>query len=231
METITELLNNVLFNKNEAYDFNDENDFIEIIPDFTEDDTFEIIPNIEPTNVTKDIIYVLECVNNKYYVGRTKKPIDERFSEHLSGNGSEWTKKYEPTKIIEITKMKGDWDEDNKTKEIMAKFGIDNVRGGSYSQIILPEYKIKSLMDEINTSSEKCFKCGEIGHYIKNCKREICLKCKRVGHDKSNCYAKTDTSGNYIGNNEKCYRCKRVGHYANACKYKTNLWGKNIIKN
>ena len=108
------------------------------------------------------IIYVLKCINNKYYIGKTNKSIEERFTEHISRNGSEWTKLYKPIEILESVNMISDFDEDIKTKEYMKKFGIDNVRGGSYTQIDLPEYKIKALNDEFCTANDACFTCGKV---------------------------------------------------------------------
>jgi predicted GIY-YIG superfamily endonuclease len=199
------------------------------------EDKFEEFSNDSSHSVNKDIIYALECENGKYYVGRTIRPMSERFDEHVEGKGSEWTKKYCPIKVIDICDVKGQLDEDIKTKELMMKYGVENVRGGSYVQIVLPDYKLKTLTDELHTASNnKCFKCGENGHYIKKCNKQtndkqisgkqFCAKCKRFGHVKSMCYAKTDTDGNTLSR-EKCYKCQRFGHYANNCHYKTNIYG------
>ena len=38
-------------------------------------------------------IYVMKLKNNKYYVGKTKNLVS-RMDDHLSGNGSAWTRKY-----------------------------------------------------------------------------------------------------------------------------------------
>ena len=51
----------------------------------------------------------------------------------------------------------------------MAKYGIENVRGGNYSQIILDDYKIKALNDEFSTVTNVCFRCKRAGHFIKDC--------------------------------------------------------------
>lgn len=38
-------------------------------------------------------IYVLKCEKNKYYIGKTNRPLYNRICEHFSNYGSQWTKK------------------------------------------------------------------------------------------------------------------------------------------
>jgi len=114
-------------------------------------------------------IYILELENGKYYVGKTNN-IDRRIKEHQSGNGSEWTKKYKFIKLITVKDETSIFDEDKEVKEMMYQFKIDNVRGGSYSKIILTAEEISILNKEIYSALDKCFNCGNIGHFAKNCK-------------------------------------------------------------
>jgi len=51
----------------------------------------------------------------------------------------------------------------------MAKYGIENVRGGSYSNIVLDENSIAVLEKEIRHSNNVCMRCGRDTHYIKDC--------------------------------------------------------------
>lgn len=151
-------------------------------------------------------IYVLECDKGKYYIGKTKKPVKDRYNEHLSGKGSKWTSIYKPIKIVETFISNNEFDEDNITKKYMKKYGIDNVRGGSYVQNELFGYQIKSLNNELNSSENKCFRCGKTGHFVAECnmkkskktKKKICEKCGRNSHTKNNCFAKTKIDGTLI---------------------------------
>ena len=61
---------------------------------------------------------------------------------HFNGRGSEWTQRYKP--ISEVDRLSGcdPFDEDKYTLQYMLKYGITNVRGGSYSQIELDEHQM-----------------------------------------------------------------------------------------
>lgn len=63
-------------------------------------------------------IYVLRCEKGKYYVGQTKKKLEERFIEHKNRQGSAWTRKYPPLSIIESFETKDEFEENNTTKNI-----------------------------------------------------------------------------------------------------------------
>lgn len=115
------------------------------------------------------LIYILQCEETKYYIGKTNQNILNIFRQHKNGTVSEWTKKYTPIEIIDIFESKTDKDEDFYTKIYMKKYGINNVRGGNYITIDLPDYKIKSLIDEIASSEHRCFRCKIDGHIEKFC--------------------------------------------------------------
>lgn len=189
------------------------------------------------------IIYALKCEQNKYYIGKTNKTANDRFKEHVSshidGNqlGSSWTAKYKPICILESHVQKTLFDEDNLTKSYMIKYGIDNVRGGSYAQIELPSYKKKALNDEIGTINNTCFKCGANDHFAKDC-----LQNNGKNASKNICYniwlmfvCMYDTIKMFFKKNKKneinkirCIRCGRYGHRENDCFAKTNYKGETI---
>ncbi len=115
-------------------------------------------------------IYVLKLENNKYYIGKTDNP-NIRLNAHFKCNGSEWTKKYNPLEIIEIIPDCDKYDEDKYTKIYMDKYGIDNVRGGSYVKLELDTDTIKFLQKESIATNDKCFNCGMNGHFSKDCNK------------------------------------------------------------
>lgn len=146
-------------------------------------------------------IYVLELDQNKYYVGKTNN-INFRLQDHINNNGSAWTKKYKPIKLLELFTNCTDYHEDMYTLMYMDKFGIDNVRGGSYVTIKLDNVTINQLKKNSISTNNKCFHCGLSGHFVKSCPdknitNNICERCGR-NHLTSACYAKKDIKGNLI---------------------------------
>jgi predicted GIY-YIG superfamily endonuclease len=119
-----------------------------------------------------ETIYTLELENGKYYVGLSNNP-ERRIERHMNGNGSEWTKLYKPIKILDTHEKQSNFDEDNTTKQMMMKYGIENVRGGSYCKIELEEWQIKSLECEFKNVSNVCYKCGKSSHYAFDCSNNI----------------------------------------------------------
>lgn len=117
-------------------------------------------------------IYILKLRDGKYYVGKTDN-VEHRFEQHLEGKGSAWTKKYSPIKIEKTIPNASPFDEDRYVKEYMSKHGVENVRGGAYSQIDLEAGTIAQIENEIRGATDKCMKCGEKGHFVANCNSDV----------------------------------------------------------
>lgn len=114
-------------------------------------------------------IYILQLNYGKFYVGKTDNP-KFRLDSHFKNGGCAWTKKYKPQQIMALFPDCDDFDEDKYTLKYMSKYGIDNVRGGSFCR---SELKDKSMIERMITSSNDCCHfCGEKGHFIRNCTKK-----------------------------------------------------------
>jgi predicted GIY-YIG superfamily endonuclease len=121
-------------------------------------------------------IYILELENDKFYIGKTNN-VKDRFKEHLNGIGNIWTKNNKPKSIIKTIENCSLYDLDEYVKEYMKKYGIDNVRGGSYNQIILNTDTITYLYNELNmccySSSKEIIRLDNYVNYFDRAPIEI----------------------------------------------------------
>lgn len=179
-------------------------------------------------------IYILECEQKKYYIGKTLNP-SFRLKDHFTSNGSAWTKKYNPIKLLELKSNQDDEDEDKITIQYMKKYGIENVRGGSFCQIKLNDENNITLKRMIKGSDDKCYNCGG-DHFIKDCpnlKNKIirCERCNRKGHTYENCYASTYDDGSLIDSDTDssdeevwlCQYCDKEFDTEKGCLFHENV--------
>jgi len=136
------------------------------------------------------MIYILELEGGKYYVGKTHN-LESRLHAHFSGQGAAWTKLHRPIRVLKTIDTDN---EDACTIEMMYKYGIKSVRGGSYSQLILDNVAIESATRAMITQFDLCYKCRKPGHYGSQCRR-YCTRCQRTSHYKDQCYASTTRYG------------------------------------
>jgi predicted GIY-YIG superfamily endonuclease len=125
--------------------------------------------NIAEKYDDKFCIYVLELQSSKYYIGKTNN-VNKRFLEHMNDNTCAFTTKYKPIKIIDTITTNEPLDEDKITKKYMMKYGIEHVRGGSYTKLELDDWMIKSLNHEFISANDICYNCNQSGHFAKDCK-------------------------------------------------------------
>ena len=91
----------------------------------------------------QEVLYVLELEHSKYYVGRTRKPFEVRFQEHLSGKYSiEWIRLHKPVRVMYVKPYKL-FAERNTTFKMMYTHGIDNVRGAEWCKVTLTDQEIQ----------------------------------------------------------------------------------------
>ena len=178
-------------------------------------------------------IYVLKLKYNKYYIGKTENP-KFRLASHFNSNGSSWTKKYKPIQIIELVPDCDNFDEDKYTLKYMKKYGIYNVRGGSFCKEVLSSENITTIQKMINGSEDKCYKCGESGHFATNCnnvvKQEMLWSCNYCNkqfktkkgaqcHENLYCKVKKSMTEEYYSCNEEEYTYSEEDDYSEEDYY------------
>lgn len=118
-------------------------------------------------------LYVLRCTQGKYYVGKVadESGLENRLKQHITGGGigAAWTSSYEPLEIIHKYPKSDSFVEDALTLRMMHKYGLDNVRGGSFACPYLTPDQLTQIQNYFRSSTDLCLRCGEAGHWIKDC--------------------------------------------------------------
>ncbi len=191
--------------------------------------------------------YAILCEKNKFYIGRIDadgaKTIKDRYHEHEMGVGCEWTRLYRPIKLLEKEMDQDKWDEDNMVLRYMEKYGKENVRGGSYSQIQLTRAQCFALDKKFKSINDVCFTCGSKEHFANACpdKHKQRNEFKASGNYKpaskrqsktmaSKPYARpskskldTNIKSKHTTSKLVCFRCGRSTHMAYNCKNTTTV--------
>ena len=105
-------------------------------------------------------IYILALDQDKYYVGQTNK-IKQRTSEHFNGHGANYTKKYNPKKVVRTFRT---GTRNNKkallfetfiTLLVMKHQGWQNVKGGKLLNLNQRKIDSLSIDDRIKQIKER----------------------------------------------------------------------------
>ena len=127
-------------------------------------------------------IYVLKLKGGKYYVGKTDHTF-QRFNQHQTGSGAKWTQKHKVVDLFTFHHGMRSADENKITIQMMKKYGVKNVRGGSWTKVNMSANEIQRLEERINRRRPK------------KKKRKSCSRCGRTSHTVSSCYARFHSNG------------------------------------
>lgn len=133
-------------------------------------------------------IYVLKLERGKYYVGMTRHTV-QRLTQHWDGDGSAWTRKYEMQDLLEWYPKKRESDENKITLQVMAKYGVRNVRGGDWCKVRMTKKEIAGLEKKVRslkkTPAKKkakpkvakgyCIRCGDRKKF--DFQKPLCRDC------------------------------------------------------
>ena len=176
-------------------------------------------------------IYILQLEQGKYYVGKTNNP-EYRLENHFNSNGSAWTKLYKPIQVLKIIPDCDDYDEDKYTRIYMDKYGIDNVRGGSFVTVELDQSTVEHLKKMSNGTNDKCFKCGSSGHFANVCEFSSYLQefdtVEKIDIEIANIIKLSHEMKSY-SNNNKYIEVKQVSKLVPKLEINPKLYSNSLI--
>ena len=145
-------------------------------------------------------IYILKLIDDKFYIGFSSDP-KKRINDHFNGIGSSFTKKYKPLKLIEIINEVNVDKVDKYVIKYMKKYGVYNVRGGSFKNDTLTENQLNILKGcNLDIKKQTIIKAGEkLNIKIPNTVHTgTCFRCMKDGHDENKCNEKFNKYGKLI---------------------------------
>lgn len=124
--------------------------------------------NIDNLDITKNYIYVLKLIDERYYVGRTGN-ILRRIKQHFSGYGAKYTKEFKPLKVIEVKEEFTNDDERKMTFKYVDKYGWEKVRGSYWCSIEIKRKLNLNSYENMKTQRDKeLLETTKINDEIKN---------------------------------------------------------------
>mmetsp|Transcript_5799 Transcript_5799/g.17758 ORF Transcript_5799/g.17758 Transcript_5799/m.17758 type:complete len:128 (-) Transcript_5799:335-718(-) len=103
-------------------------------------------------------VYHLESTDGKHYVGRSSH-LRVRLARHFRGQASRWTEQHRPVRVVSVRKERSCGHEREATLALMAKYGVDSVRGGPWCQRVLQPRTRAALEKRVGALRQKKWAC------------------------------------------------------------------------
>lgn len=164
-----------------------------------------------------DCLYVLELQKGRYFIGRSTYPRVD-IQQHEEGTTSEWTKQYLPIVHYTIHQYNENFNIDKCVEIYMLTHGYDQVRGGSYQDVLTSEQTSfiikKGKHRNVSYAGMMCNRCADYHHETKDCYFGIDVDGKPVEDFKEGHLSQEDKYKYTI----TCARCNRQSHVIWECK-------------
>lgn len=125
-------------------------------------------------------VYVLRCEDDCYFIGETQREYYADLDKHFKGEVLGWTQAHKPIRLELLRYFCENQDADMYTRAYMYRYGIDKVRGGSYSDCVLSINQLRDIenLNQMNhIAYGVCQKCGVPGHKIAKCPFPEIIEC------------------------------------------------------
>lgn len=119
------------------------------------------------------VLYVLKLADNCYYVGTTSH-FKMRMQQHCNGTACAWTRRHLVQRLHSQEWVAGSiagFLEDAKVLEMMARVGVQNVRGGTYNRMHFDDATLGEIQRKLWHNAGQCTQCGSAEHFAKDCVR------------------------------------------------------------
>jgi hypothetical protein len=94
-------------------------------------------------------VYVLHLQGGRKYIGVSQDP-EKALQSHKEGTGCAWTQMYPPEFIECVHSPVHESDLDQYVLHYMDRYGVQHVRGGSWSTVLFTEKDREDLQQRVN---------------------------------------------------------------------------------
>lgn len=117
------------------------------------------------------VLYAVHCETGRAYVDRCiPSKLNARITKHRKGM-IQWTAG-QGDLIFDARRSTDPLDVEIELLRLASKYGVENVRGGSFLEPEPPAWKVAQLQRQIDHARGLCLKCGNAGHYATACKAQ-----------------------------------------------------------